>query len=371
MLAFRIGTEINPNLSQVLSCIFHWAINMIASWQQTLEAHGATIIDGSVTVFGEADAERTQAANGPIVADLSHLNAIQFTGDDAQTFLQGQLSNDVRLLDGTNTQLTSYNTPKGRMLANGLLWLNAPDSYVLQLPASLRAAIQKRLTMFVMRAKVKVTDVSDDWVRVGIGGLGAEAALAKVAGVLPSDVHGMTQSSFGSVLRLPGDHYELLIAPDQASNIWEKLLQQAKPVGTSCWDDLLIRAGIPTILPATQEQFVAQMLNYELIGGVNFKKGCYPGQEIVARTQYLGKPKRRMYLAHIAGADAPLPGDELYSADLPEQATGMIVNAAPATQGGFDVLAVIQISSATGNDVHLKSQQGPQLILQALPYSVP
>lgn len=371
MLAFRIGTGITPNIAQVLSCNFHWTMNMIASWQHTLEAHGATIINGSITSFGHADAERQYAANGPIVADLSYLNLIQFAGEDAQTFLQGQLSNDVRLLDGANTQLTSYNSPKGRMLANGLLWLNETNSYVLQLPGSLREVIQKRLTMFVMRSKVKVSDISDTWVSIGIGGCGAEAVVAKVAGTAPSAVHDLMQSSFGSVMRLAGDNFELLIMPDQAPAIWEQLVQLAKPVGASCWDDLMIRAGIPTILPATQEQFVAQMLNYELIGGVNFKKGCYPGQEIVARTQYLGKPKRRMYLAHIASADMPQPGDELYSDDLPEQATGMIVNVAPGTQDGFDVLAVIQISSATGYRLHWKSQQGPLLNLQELPYSVP
>lgn len=344
---------------------------MIASWQHTLETHGATIISGSVADFGNADTERQLSANGPIVADLSHLNLIQFAGEDAQSFLQGQLSNDVRLLNGANAQYTSYNTPKGRMLANGLLWQNAPNSYVFQIPGSLREAIQKRLTMFVMRAKVKVGDASEDWVRLGFGGSGAAAALSPVAGALPAAVSGLEKTSFGSVLRLPGDHFELLITPEQAPAIWEKLIQQAKPVGYACWDDLLIRAGIPTVLPATQEQFVAQMLNYELIDGVNFKKGCYPGQEIVARTQYLGKPKRRMYLAHIAGTEAPQPGDELYSADLPGQATGMIVNAAPAPSGGFDVLAVIQISSAAGHSLHLKAQQGPQLSLQALPYAVP
>lgn len=344
---------------------------MIARWKQTLEAHGATILNNHVVDFGDAEAERRQAAQGAIVADLSQLNLVQFAGEDAQTFLQGQLSNDVRLLDGNNTQYTSYNSPKGRMLANGLLWQNAPNSYIFQLPASLREPIQKRLSMFVLRAKVKVTDVSDEWVRLGVGGLDAADVLAKVLGELPAAVHGRLPFEQGSVMRLPGDSFEILLLPEQAQAIWEKLLTLAKPVGSGSWDVLLIRAGIPTLLPATQEQFVAQMLNYELIGGVNFKKGCYPGQEIVARTQYLGKPKRRMYLAHIESDEAPQAGDELYSDDLPEQATGMIVNAAPAGTGGFDVLAVIQISSPEGHSLHLKSIQGPKLSLQALPYAIP
>lgn len=344
---------------------------MNANWQKTLEAHGANIINGHVADFGHAESERQLATNGPIVADLSHLNLIQFVGEDAQTFLQGQLSNDIRLLDGGNTQFTSFNSPKGRMLANGLLWQNAPKSYIFQLPDSLREAIQKRLTMFVMRAKVNVSDVSESWVRLGVAGKNADAALAAVSSTLPGADHGLVNCEAGSVIRLPGGNYELLLTPEQAPAIWDKLLQHAKPVGSVHWDAGLIHAGIPTILPATQEQFVAQMLNYELIGGVNFKKGCYPGQEIVARTQYLGKPKRRLYRAHIPGGDTPQAGDELYSADMPDQATGMIVNAAPAFAGGFDVLAVLQISSAEAQAVHFKSIQGPKLELQSLPYAVP
>ena len=108
---------------------------MISTWQHTLETHGATLVDGHVADFGDPDAERRQAAHGPIVADLSHLNLIQFAGEDAPSFLQGQLSNDVHLLDGKNAQYTSYNSPKGRMLANGLLWQSLPGHYVLQLPA--------------------------------------------------------------------------------------------------------------------------------------------------------------------------------------------------------------------------------------------
>ncbi len=343
---------------------------MIPIWQTFLIAQGAAIQNDSVAHFGNAAAELQQCMHGAIVADLSGLNLLQFAGDDSQTFLQGQLSNDLRLLDGSNTQYTSYNSPKGRMLANGLLWQNAPNSYALQLPASLSVAIQKRLTMFVLRAKVKVTDVSDASVRLGVGGPGAQAAVNSVMGALPADLHGLAQTPQGTVLRLPGDNFELLLAPEQASSIWTSLTQQVKPVGTACWEGLMIRAGIPTILPPTQEQFVAQMVNYELIGGVNFKKGCYPGQEIVARTQYLGKLKRRMYLATLLSDTAPVPGDECFSSDMPDQTIGMIVNTAPAASGGFDVLAVLQIASAETHPIHWKSLEGPVLQLATLPYSL-
>jgi len=344
---------------------------MNASWQSFLESLGAVIKDGRVLHFGDASAEIRYALDQPIVADLSDLSLIQFAGEDAQTYLQGQLSNDLRQLDGSNSQLTSYCTPKGRILANFLLWQNAPQSYLAQLPASLREPIQKRLNMFVLRAKVKVSDASDAWVRLGVGGPGAQAVLESVLGAVPSAAHGLLAHASGSILRLPGDLFELLIAPDQAATIWNKLTQQAKPVGTAVWDGLMIRAGIPTILPGTQEAFVPQMINYELIGGVNFKKGCYPGQEIVARTQYLGKLKRRMYVGKLILETAPQPGDELFSADMPDQASGIIVNAAPAPSGGYDVLAVLQIASAEGNAMHWKSLDGPTLTLGVLPYAIP
>lgn len=344
---------------------------MIASWQTFLESFGAVIQDGRVQHFGDPSAELRAALDQTIVADLSDMSLIQFAGEDAQTYLQGQLSNDLRELDGGNSQLSSYCTPKGRMLANFLLWQNAPNSYLAQLPASLREPVQKRLSMFVLRAKVKVSDASDAWIRLGLGGPGAGAVLTSVLGEVPPAVQGLQHHARGSILRLPGDLFELLIAPDQADAMWRQLTTHAKAVGGACWDGLMIRAGIPTILPATQEAFIPQMVNYELIGGVNFKKGCYPGQEIVARTQYLGKLKRRMYLGNLKLDTAPAPGDELFSADLPDQATGMIVNAAPAPDGGYDVLAVIQISSVEGNVIHWKSADGPALSVGVLPYALP
>ena len=149
----------------------------------------------------------------------------------------------------------------------------------------------------------------------------------------------------------------------------EKLVAELKPVGTPCWEWLDIRAGIPWITAATQEQFIPQMANLELIGGVNFKKGCYPGQEIVARTQYLGKVKRRMFLANVNAAALPIAGDPLFSTDPAAQESGMIVNAQSAPDGGYDVLAVLQTSSVEAGAVHLKAPDGPPLQFLALPYA--
>jgi folate-binding protein YgfZ len=153
--------------------------------------------------------------------------------------------------------------------------------------------------------------------------------------------------------------------------LWKKLNSGARPAGSPCWDWLDIRAGIPCILPQTQEAFVPQMANLDLIGAVNFKKGCYPGQEIVARMQYLGKAKRRMYLAHVDTDATPQPGAELFSMEMEGQACGLVANAAAAPGGGYDLLAVVQIASHDTYPVHLGALTGARLNFQPLPYALP
>jgi folate-binding protein YgfZ len=347
------------------------SITMNTEWQQFLESKGAVIENGQVLHFGDPADEIRLSGDSAIVADLSHLGLIQFAGEDAQSFLQGQLSNDVKQLTASNSQLSSYCTAKGRMLANFLLWKNADDSYLMQLPASLREAVQKRLTLFVLRSKVKVTDVSDHWQRIGVAGPGAEDAVRNVLGLVPSANHEVSQAEGATLIRLPGNSFEILAAPERAQAIWSSLDGPCKPVSGGRWDWHMIVSGIPTVLPGTQEEFVPQMINFELVGGVNFKKGCYPGQEIVARTQYLGKLKRRMYLAQLASDTPPAAGDALFSSDLQEQASGIIVNAQPSPHGGHDVLAVIQTSSAESQPIHWKALDGPVLKLQPLPYEIP
>jgi len=343
---------------------------MNTDWQQFLQSRGAVFEHGRVVHFGDAAEELRRSAQQPILADLSHYALIRLAGDDAQTFLQGQVSNDVRWLNGENSQWAAYCTPKGRMLASFLLWRDA-QGFLMQLPASLKEPIRKRLSMFVLRSKVTLSDESANWVCLGLAGPGAGQTLGETLGVTPPAPHGVLSLAEGTLLSLPGGCFEILTPPAGAPALWDRLAQRFLPVGSDRWDWHLLRAGIPVILPATQEEFVPQMVNFELVGGVSFKKGCYPGQEIVARTQYLGKPKRRMYLAHLTSATPPQPGDALFSADMGDQASGVIVNAAAAPEGGYDVLAVIHTASAAAGSLHWKRPDGPVLQLGELPYAVP
>jgi folate-binding protein YgfZ len=225
--------------------------------------------------------------------------------------------------------------------------------------------------MYVMRAKVKLADVSESRLILGLSGNGARDALRAFFPALPQQVHELAHDpAIGSLIALPGNRFQLIAEPASARRLWHKLAQTLTPAGTPCWEWLEIRSGIPLLTPATQEQFVPQMANMEIIGAVNFKKGCYPGQEIVARTQHLGQIKRRMVLAHVGGETMPQPGDELFGSALDGQSIGMIVNAQTTPEGGYDLLAVLQTASIGEGSVHYKSIDGPALRIQPLPYTV-
>ncbi|HEY0665434.1 MAG TPA: folate-binding protein [Gallionella sp.] len=345
---------------------------MNPDWQDFLTRQGAAISSGVVQHFGDSAAELKAAADADVLCDLGQFGTLRVSGDDAQSFLQNLLSNDIREVGPERAQLSSLNTAKGRMLAS-LLVRREGDDCLLQLPQALCEPIRKKLGMYVLRARVKIADESNGIVTFGLSGANAEGILQGQFGELPQQAMGVASAGQASLLKFPDGRFQVSTPSQQAQALWMALGKIARPAGSVCWDWLNIRAGIPVILPPTQEQFVAQMVNFDLIGGVSFNKGCYPGQEIVARTQYLGKLKRRMYLAHIDGphienADAPRPGDELFSADMEDQSSGTIANAAPAPNGGYDVLAVVQIASHDAFPVHLGSLQGPRLQFQPLPY---
>ena len=333
-------------------------------------ARGARIEHERIADFGKPQDEILAAEAGTILTDISTLGAIRFSGADAETFLQGQLTCDVREATTAHAQLGGYCTPKGRMLATFLLWRD-DAGFCMQLPAELLEGIRKRLAMYVLRSKVKIEDASASAVRLGIAGPAAAEALAGLGAAVPANDYEMAQAGGATLIRLGERRFELLVSPDEAPGVWEKLAKHAMPAGSGCWEWLDIRAGIPMVTAATQEQFVPQMANMEAIGGVSFKKGCYTGQEIVARAQYLGKVKRRMYLVNIQAEAQPQAGDILFGQGPAEQSGGMIVDARPAPAGGYDALAVILNASVEAGEVRWKTADGPPLTVMALPYEAP
>jgi len=351
---------------------------MNPDWHNFLTQQRATLASDVAQHFGDSAAELVATAQSTVLCDLGQFSRLRASGIEAQSFLQNLLSNDIREVSASRAQYSSFNTAKGRMLATFLIWRDG-DDYLLQLPTTLAEALKRKLSMYVLRAKVKITDASNEVISLGLSGSSAREMLLKHCSALPEQTLDVAQTDDlnGSIIRLDATRFQINTTPEHARMLWAALTSQVTPAGSPCWDWLNVRAGIPVILPQTQEQFVPQMANLDLIGGINFKKGCYPGQEIVARMHYLGKLKRRMYLAHVECDRAPQAGDELFSADMPElsegqaQPCGMIANAAAAPGGGYDVLAVIQSASHDTHTVHLGSLQGAQLAFADLPYPLP
>jgi folate-binding protein YgfZ len=237
------------------------------------------------------------------------------------------------------------------------------------LPRTLAAGIRKRLQMFVLRAKVVLEDRSDALAVLGVAGPAAASALQTLVERLPGTPLTLARGDGVTAIAIHGGRFVVVAPVAQAPATWARLAGLTA-VGAPCWEWLEISNGLPWITAATQDQFVPQMANLELIGGVNFRKGCYPGQEIVARTQYLGKPKRRLFLAHVDVAASPAPGEPLVAEGAADQSAGTVINAAPAPDGGFDLLAVVQTASAGAGTVRLGSAAGPALRFRPLPYAV-
>jgi folate-binding protein YgfZ len=337
-------------------------------WHQRLLARGASIEGSTVTGFGDTENELVAARDAAVVCDLQPLASLRVAGPDAETFLQGQVTSDVTELGFGASQYSAWCTPKGRVLANFLLRRVDAETFELLLPEPLLASIRKRLGMFVLRSKVALDDASERTVRIGVGGPAAAQLVEVTAGAVPPVLHAVTLDG-GVLVRVLGDRFVAIVSPEGADQLWDRLAAGARPVGFPSWQWLTLRAGVPVILPATQDQFIPQALNWDAIGGVSFQKGCYTGQEIVARTQYLGRRKERTVLAHAESTVLRL-GARLFSASFGEQPCGTVLNAASAPDGGTDFLAVAQNAAVDGADLRLAATGGEKVSLLTLPYKL-
>ena len=335
---------------------------MNSEWQAFLEAQGAVIAPGGEVRFPDAP-EAPECA----LVDLSHLGLIRISGEDANDFLQGQITADVRELRPDRSQLGALCSPKGRMLAEFRLFLRGGAVY-LQLPAERLGPVLQRLSMFVLRSRVELEDASDALVRLGLAGDCAEEILPGA----PTEPNGVAEVGGLTLVRLPGDRprFEVIGPVQEMQGLWRRARLLAQPADADLWRLLEIRAGLPRVYATTAEAFVPQMANLQLVGGVSFTKGCYTGQEVVARMQYLGKLKRRMYRVRLQCETRPEPGEPLYApGSASGQGAGRLVEVAPSPEGGYEALAVIEIASAEAGELHLGDAEGPEVAFAPLPYA--
>ncbi|MCV2348270.1 YgfZ/GcvT domain-containing protein [Paucibacter sp. Y2R2-4] len=294
-------------------------------------------------------------------ARLSDWGLIRAAGEDAAKFLHSQLTQDFALLGLNEARLAGFCSAKGRLLATMIGWKPSEHEVLLALPTELLPAILKRLSMFVLRAKCKLSDASAELQLWGL--VGADAAQTLVEAV-PNSPWTLSQKNGATVIALPeaaGQARFLLVQAQDAA-------APALPVlAESDWQWLDLQSGLAWVRSATTEQFVPQMLNLELLGGVNFKKGCYPGQEVVARSQYRGTLKRRTFLFALQGQ--ALPGQEIFHSEDPGQPAGLVANAA-SKDGRSLILAETKIAALDSGSLHLGSVDGPLLQPLPLPYAL-
>lgn len=328
------------------------------TWPSFLMSRGARLNASGHPQF-DAALEPNQASVTPLLCEAS----ILVRGHDAASFLQGQLSNDIQRVARTQGQLAAYCTPKGRVLATFTVWPHE-EGYVLRVPVELAEPIRKRLQMYVLRSRVELSEISD---RVALLGVVNPQSVPALTEHFSSSLRPYAVSSFEAQLAmaLPGRRVEIAVQIGIAERLWDAVVSAGcTPAGQEVWDYHAIGAGVPTILAPTSDQFIPQILNLELIHAVAFDKGCYPGQEIVARTQYRGQVKRRLY--RFAADVTSHAGAEV----LNDQGAvaGMVVNAAPDLRGHFELLAV---TSVHAEDEAFRLRDGSVLRPLPLPYELP
>ena len=297
----------------------------------------------------------TYLLNG--LAPLPHLGVIRVEGEDAAKFLHGQLTQDFSLLGLSEARLAAFCSAKGRMQASFVAFKRSHTEILLVCSRDLLPQTLKRLSMFVLRAKAKLSDATDSLSLYGVAGPALQAQS-------PGEPQPWTS------LALEGGHLVHLYPADGVPRaLWVAPSGTPVPAGPVLrhedwlWGE--VRSGVATVSQPIFEALVPQMLNYESIGGVNFKKGCYPGQEVVARSQFRGTLKRRAYLVH--SADLLSAGQEVFEAADPSQPCGIVAQVAPAPQGGWDAIVSLQTASAQGQ-LHACQADGPALEVLPLPY---
>lgn len=344
---------------------------MNKEWEKFLSARNAALENNHIKNFGHSITEEQHAFSNLVLADLSHYALIKASGEDVIDFLQGQFTNDIKLVTENLSQLSAYCNPKGRILTNFRIYKHK-DDFILSLHGDTLEPTLKRLRMFVMRSKVELLDYSEELTRIGIAGENATTKLSAIFSHLPENTDESLTENDTTIIKLAGTvpRYEVHGPLETIKSLWETLEKDAVSIGKNSWDLLTIRAGIPEIVTGTVEAFVPQMVNLQAINSLSFTKGCYPGQEVVARMHYLGKVKRRLYIASVETDTLPVPGQSIVTGGEGEEKAGQIVMASWSGDNIVELLAVLIIDKAENESLHIESHDGPSLILMDLPYSL-
>jgi folate-binding protein YgfZ len=330
------------------------AMGDLTDWNE-IAGHGA---NAPLSHFGNPQHEFDALRSGTIVSPVTNFALLRFHGSDSASFLQGQLTCDLNQVTADKARFGGYCTPKGRLLADFLL-LQTPLGYLMHVPADVSAGLADRLRKFVLRSDVKIE--RDSGLRAfGVAGPGAAALLQKTLGTPPSMPLAVVRQSSATIVQVPGRGFLVLAVAADVSALWETLARESTPAGADCWSAFQVRGGVPWITAKTQDQFLPQMIGLERLGGISFEKGCYAGQEIVARAHYLGEVKRKLQFGRVRGFVQA--GDPLMSAG---GQCGTVLNAAPIPGDETELLAVVSFGPSGDDQIEVRSATGERVNLSA------
>lgn len=343
------------------------------TWRQALLDSGAHFDGDTPRDFGDAAAELRDCAGATVVCDLARFALVHVTGPDATDFLHGQFTADLRGLPPDRSTLAGYCTPKGRLLAIVRAWRDPRDGLWLAMPRDIAPATVARLRMFVLRSRVRLSEPDEGMATFGLIGPDAPGRVRKLAGAWSEDPGGVVRIGEVAALHVPSDPPRAWLAGPVAdvAALWRTWQSGCRPVPGRCWDALDLAACLPWVWAGTREQFLPQSLNLDALGAVSFSKGCYPGQEIVARTRYLGRVKQRMFAAGGPQTAPPAPGDKVYCAALGDQPAGYVVEAMGAGPDGWAGLVTAPRAGAATRPLRLGGPEGPAVRVSDPPYPLP
>ncbi len=334
-------------------------------WQQILLAAGGRFADGELSHFGDLEGELSAALHNEVCTDLSHLGIIEVIGNDAGAFLHALLTVDVRAIGDGRIGFGAWCTPKGQVITL-LRVVHTRDRYLLLLPKDMTDAVIHRLQLYVLRREVRLEDRGADLCRLGIAGTGLSALFAAEHLPLPPTEGHAAQEGGLTIIRLPGLPPRAIVIAEREilQGLWRCLSRHVTPVTPQAWTMLDILAGVPWVSRSTSEKYLPQMLNLQCFGGVSFNKGCYPGQEVIARLKYRGQLKRRLHLAFAKTRTLAEPGSTVYD---DKDTIGEVLIASPHPEGTV-LLAVLPLAYGAQSDIFLGHPGGIALRLQNLPY---
>lgn len=340
------------------------------NWQDFLTTPSAVLDQRGRAVFEPASYAADCLNGSTVMMPLSHYACMAVAGPDTHKFLQGQLSCDMQALTPEQALAGALCTPKGRVASNFYLQYQAPSEALFLLPSATLRATEATLAKYIVFSKAEM-QTQPPWKLIGLAGPQAPAIVQNLLGREPNRRLGFAGTEIGSAVCVSPQQqrYLLTVRSSDLATQWQNLSAAAMPVNSNVWDYLDICAGFGFVQKQTIEMFIPQMLNLQLTDGVSFTKGCYTGQEIVARTEYRGNLKRRMYRANCSANAAPEPGTPIFSS-AKKQPVGNLVMAEPTAADNIELLAVMALSDSTEESLSLGDKQGPSLQLLDLPYTL-